>query len=71
MRVQLSDPHLVPSLLAFLREHVHVDAAHVGPQEIEVSQLGSLNAAGRRLELDLLLQVWGASHAPAETRILD
>ncbi len=71
MRIQLSDPHLVPSLLAFLREHVHVSAENVGPQEIEVSQLGSLNAAGRRLELDLLLQVWRSSHGLAETRILD
>jgi hypothetical protein len=71
MRIQLSDPHLVPSLLAFLREHVHVSADHIGPQEIEVSQLGSLNAAGRRLELDLLLEVWCASHGLAETRILD
>jgi len=71
MRIQLSDPHLVPSLLAFLREHVHVAADHVGPQEIEVSQLGSQNAAGRRLELDLLLGVWRASHGLAETRILD
>ena len=71
MRIQLSDPHLVPSLLAFLREHVHVAADPIGPQEIEVSQLGSANAAGRRLELDLLLQVWRTSHAAAETRILD
>ena len=71
MRVRLSDQHLVPSLLAFLREHVHVTADHVGPQEIEVSQLGSLNADGRRLELDLLLRVWRASHTRVETRILD
>jgi hypothetical protein len=36
-----------------------------------VSQLGSQHAAGRRLELDLLLQTWRASHASVETRILD
>lgn len=71
MRIHLSDRQLAPSLLAFLREHVHVSAAHVGPQELEVSQLGSLDAAGRRIELDLLLQVWRTSHAPVETRILD
>lgn len=71
MRIQLSDTQLVPSLLAFLRDHVHVTADQVGVEEIEVSQLGSLHAAGRRLELDLLLQVWRASHERAETRILD
>ena len=71
MRIHLSDQDLVPSLLAFLREHVHVTADHVGPQEIEVSQLGSQHAAGRRLELDLMLQVWRASHASVETKILD
>jgi len=32
MRIQLSDRHLVPSLLAFLGEHVHVTANDVGPQ---------------------------------------
>lgn len=71
MRIQVSDPHLVESLLAFLREQVHVAADHSGTQEIEVSQLGSLNADGRRLELDLLLQVWRTEHALVETRILD
>ncbi len=71
MRIHLTDRHLIPSLLTFMREHVHVTADRVGLQEIEVSQLGSQHAAGRRLELDLLLQTWGSSHASAETRILD
>ena len=71
MRIYLTDRNLVPSLLAFMRGHVHVTADRVGPQEIEVSQLGSQHAAGRRLELDLLLQTWRASHVSVETRILD
>ncbi len=71
MRIHLSDRDLVPSLLAFLREHVHVTADPVGPHEIEVSQLGSQHAAGRRLELDLLLRVWSTSQGRVETRILD
>lgn len=71
MRIQLSDAQLVPNLLAFLCEHAHVTAENVGPQEIEVSQLGSQHAAGRRLELELLLQLWRTSHERAETRILD
>lgn len=71
MRIELDDPQLVPSLLRFLREHAHVLAGRVAPREIEVSQLGSQHAAGRRLELDLLLQVWRRTHANVETRILD
>lgn len=71
MRIHTNDPRLVPSLLAFLRERVHVVADQVGPQEVGVSQLGSMNAGGRRLELDLMLEVWRASHDLAEARILD
>ena len=71
MRIQLSDPTYVPSLLAFLGEHVHVTAEPISSHEIEVSQLGSQHADGRRLELDLLLRVWRASHGSVETRILD
>jgi hypothetical protein len=71
MRIQLSDIQLVPDLLAYLRGHVHVNAASVGPAEIEVSQLGSQDAEGRRLELDLMLQVWKASHGSVEARIID
>lgn len=55
---QTNDPRLV---LAFLRDRVHVVADQVGPQEVEVSQLGSVNAGERRLELDLMLEVWRAS----------
>ncbi|HUQ23506.1 MAG TPA: hypothetical protein VM049_10890 [Gaiellaceae bacterium] len=71
MRIHLTERHLVPSLLTFMREHAHVTAGRIGPQEIEVSQLGSQHAAGRRVELDLMLRTWRASHATAETRILD
>jgi hypothetical protein len=71
MKIHVSDPTLVPSLLAFLQERVHVIADQVGPNEIEVSLLGSMNTAKRRLELDLMLQLWGAANERAETRILD
>jgi len=71
MQIHVSDPDLVPSLLGFLRERVHVIADQLGPNEIEVSLLGSMNTAKRRLELDLMLQLWRASNENAETRILD
>ncbi len=71
MRISVDDPELVPSLLSFLRARVHVTAERVGPMEVEVSQLGSMNADARRLELDLMLQLWRASHEHAHTAILD
>lgn len=71
MRVEINDPELVPSLLAFLRERVHLNADRLGPVEVEVSQLGSMNLDARRVELDLLLQVWRASHENARASILD
>jgi hypothetical protein len=71
MRIQVSDPQLVPSLLAFLSGHVHVNAEQVGLMEVEISQLGSMNANGRRLELDLMLQVWRASNVHASVTIVD
>jgi hypothetical protein len=71
MRVSVSEPELVPSLLSFLRARVHVTAEQIGVTEIEISQLGSMNADARRLELDLMLQLWRASHEHAHTTILD
>jgi hypothetical protein len=70
MQIYISDHTLVPSLLAFLRERVHVIADQVGPNEVEVSLLGSMNAPKRRLELDLMLQLWRASNEHADTRII-
>jgi hypothetical protein len=71
MQIHVNDHTLVPSLLAFLRERVHVIADQTAPNEVEVSMLGSMNGAKRRLELDLMLQVWRAAHEDAETRIVD
>lgn len=71
MRISVSDPGLVPSLLSFLRARVHVTAEQIGLMEVEISQLGSMNADARRLELDLLLQLWRASNEHAHTEILD
>ena len=71
VRIQVSHPELVPGLVEFLRRHVHVVVERVGPRELEVSQLGSMNAESRRLDLDLLLQAWRAAHADARVEIVD
>ncbi len=70
MRIQVGNPQLVPSLLEYLRGHVHVTAQQIGPTEVEISQLGSMNARGRRLELDLMLQVWRASNDQASAMVV-
>jgi hypothetical protein len=61
MRIELDDPTAVSDLLTFLRRRPHVVAAQVGTHELEVSLLGSRNSAGRRLKLELLVQVWQAA----------
>jgi hypothetical protein len=61
MRIELDDPTAVSDLLAFLRRKPHVVADRVGERELEVSLLGSRNRASRRLELELLVQVWHAA----------
>jgi hypothetical protein len=61
MRIELDDPTAVPDLLDFLRRRPHVVADQVGERVLEVSLLGSRNLAGRRLELELLVQVWRAA----------
>jgi hypothetical protein len=61
MRIELDDPTAVTDLLDFLRLRPHVVAEQVGERELEVSLLGSRHSAGRRLELELLVQVWRAS----------
>ncbi len=71
MRIEINDPELVPSLLAFLRERVHVTVDRLGPVHIEVSQLGSMNVDARRLELHRLLEVWREAHEHAHVSILD
>ena len=71
MRIQINDPDQMSSLLAFLRGHVHVVAEQLGPRDVEVSLLGSRNRAARRLELDLMLQVWRASHEQVTVAIVD
>ena len=70
MRIQVGDPELVSSLISFLTGHVHVNAEQVGPREVEISQLGSMNARARRMELDLMLQVWRALNMDAGASIL-
>lgn len=70
MRIQVDDPGHVESVLTFLNSHVHVVAAQVDEDQVDVSQLGSGNLDARRMELDLLLRVWEARTPGASATIL-
>jgi hypothetical protein len=56
-RLRVSDPELVPELIAFLHTRSDVGAARVGKDEVEVSLHDSDNEASPLL-LDLLVRAW-------------
>jgi hypothetical protein len=57
-RLRVSDPELVPELIAFLRTRSDGGAARVGKDEVEVLLHDSDNEASPRLLLDLLVRAW-------------
>ena len=61
LRIQLSDPALVPSLLEFLSGSVSCVVKQVGEREIDVSLLGSYDSEVHRLTVDLLVRAWEAA----------
>ncbi len=63
MRIHVSDPALVPSLLAFLSRSVDCVAAAVCEDEIEVSLLGSYDPQTHEVAIDMLVRAWEAARA--------
>ena len=62
MRITISDPALVPDLLAFLDERLAIVTARLSETEVEVSLIGSQRNDAMRMELDLQLAIWRATH---------
>ena len=62
MRITIGDPALVPDLLAFLDERLEIVTARLSETEVEVSLIGSQRNDAMRLELDLQLAIWRATH---------
>jgi hypothetical protein len=60
MRLRVSNPALIPDLLEVLRSRVDVVAGEVSDDEIDVSLLGSYNAAAMNIELYLRVRAWEA-----------
>ena len=61
MRLRLSDPSLVPELLAFLQSTPDVIADVLDDGEVEVSLLGSHTFDAMRMELFLRVRAWEAA----------
>ncbi len=71
MRISISDPALVPDLLAFLNERLAIVTARLSDTEVEVSLIGSQRNDAMRMELDLQLAIWRATHPGADAVIFD
>lgn len=71
MRITISDPALVPELLAFLDERLEIVAARLNETEVEVSLIGSQRIDAMRMELDLQLAIWRAIHPGVHAVIVD
>jgi hypothetical protein len=62
MRIKLSDQSLLQKLLSFLEFDPNVIVTQIGPDEVEISFLGSLNTSAQMMESELRLRMWLASH---------
>ncbi len=71
MRITISDPALVPELLAFLDERLAIVSARLSETEVEVSLIGSQRNDAMRMELDLQLALWRAEHPGVEAAIVE
>ena len=69
MRIRIDDPVLLPALVAFLDDRVHLVVSAESDHEVEVSVLGSY-ADGGRAALDAELQEWRGTHPEAVTEIV-
>jgi hypothetical protein len=72
VRIQLTNPTLVPELLEFLLGHIDCIATRTGEGELEASLLGSRQLDASRLELDRRLRAWQAEREQgwAEVRLV-
>ncbi len=70
MRIRVREAADLHGLVAFLKERDFV-ADEVGPNTIEVSRLSSVRHTHVRMELDLYLKAWHASHPEAQAEFVE
>lgn len=62
MRITLSDPAQLQSLVRFLEFDQNVLTTTLGENELEVGFIGSLNSSAQEKETELRLRSWMKSH---------
>jgi len=70
VKILLTDTALLNDLVAYLVGEGYV-VEQVGPNLVEASRLSSIRHDQARMEIDLFLQAWKASHPEADVRLLD
>jgi hypothetical protein len=70
VKILLTDAALLDNLVAYLVGEGCV-VEQVGPNLVEASRLSSIRHDQARMEIDLFLQAWKASHPAADVRLLD
>jgi len=70
MKIRVHDAADLDELVAYLAERDYV-ADRVGPNTIEVSRLSSVRHNHVRMELELYLQAWLASHPEASAELIE
>lgn len=70
MKILLSDAAYLDDLIAYLFS-VGCIVEQIGPNLVEVSRLSSVRHDQARMDIDLFLQAWKASHPEAQVRLLD
>jgi hypothetical protein len=70
VKILLTDAALLNDLVAYLVGEGYV-VEQVGPNLVEASRLSSIRHDQARMEIDLFLQAWKASHPEADVRLLD
>ena len=62
MRIELSDPAQLRSLIQFLELDDNVVVTMIGESEIELGFVASLNSHAQQTETELRLRDWTSSH---------
>jgi len=70
VKILLSDADYLDDLIAYLFT-VGCIVEQIGPNLVEVSKLSSVRHDQARMEIDLFLQAWKASHPEVALRLLD
>jgi hypothetical protein len=69
MRIRLSSPDLLDELLEFLRAEPSAVVEQISDDEVEVSLLGSYQQDALRMQLELRLRAWEATHRAHGVRV--